>query len=442
MMIVSGRHYPPPRRHKPEHVLGSSKHWRPDKTVLALMLAVFVTSAGYGVILPLLPDLIGSMGDRNANPAWVSRNTGLVTGIYTLALFMFAGRWGRLSDRYGRRPFILAGLIGLGVSMMSLSLSGNLPLLYAGRFLSGAFAAAITPIASAVIGDRARSEEMRVRQLTLLSLANVAGFLLGPMLGAFVARVTAAVPGQTGASTLLAGPLAVMGLLAWTAAFAVGGALAGPNSQPSAAARSAPPSGRGADAVRTLLFLSFVASAAIGIFEVGLTLRGRQQLALSPYQIATAFMECSLVMFAVQTAVFSPRVKPQITRWLITPALAALSLSLLLVPLATGFISMLIAVSLFAGSGGLLSPVLTYWISSKAGRAQGAELGRQAAISSLGQALGSGLGGLVFGASTWPEAPLLLITSGTIVALLLSLKLPTRLAPKDRVAVAVEAGEQ
>jgi hypothetical protein len=62
-----------------------------------------------------------------------------------------------------------------------------------------------------------------------------------------------------------------------------------------------------------LLTLTFIVSAGVGVFEVWLALRGKQELGLTPYQIAMMFSECSLVMFVVQAIVFSPLVKPRAT---------------------------------------------------------------------------------------------------------------------------------
>lgn len=82
----------------------------------ALMLAVFAVSMGFGVVLPLLPFLIERLLGAAGDAAQASRETGLLTAIYTLALFLFAPVWGRMSDLFGRRIILLAGLVGLGAT--------------------------------------------------------------------------------------------------------------------------------------------------------------------------------------------------------------------------------------------------------------------------------------------------------------------------------------
>lgn len=179
----------------------------PPTTMVVLMLSVFTVSMGYGITLPLLPYLIERLLGTSGDAAQVSRATGLLTGLYTLSLFLFAPMWGHLSDRFGRRSILLIGLIGFGATMMTFAFIENLTAVYAERFLSGMFAAAVTPVALAAIGDLATTEEARARRLTFVSLAGIAGFLLGPMLGVFIARGAANLFPVVSAAGSLALPL-------------------------------------------------------------------------------------------------------------------------------------------------------------------------------------------------------------------------------------------
>lgn len=67
---------------------------------------------------------------------------------------------------------------------------------------------------------------------------------------------------------------------------------------------------------------------------------------------------------------------------------------------------MLVVIGAVAASAGILLPILTYWISSKAGKMQGAELGKQSAVVSLDVAVGSAAGGLLFDVGALPDAAL------------------------------------
>ena len=406
----------------------------PTSTMAVLMLSVFTVSMGYGVVLPLLPYLIERLLGTGADAAQVSRSTGLLTGLYTMSLFIFAPAWGHLSDRYGRRIVLLIGLVGFSATMLIFAFIENLSAVYAERFLSGMFAAAVTPGALATIGDLATTEEARARRLTFVSLAGISGFLLGPMLGVAIARGAASLFSVDGAAGALAIPLAGTAVLALLVAAAAAVTIPGRKRPDPTIARSQRTSGTGAWLVARLLLLVFIVSAGVGVFEVGLALRGKQELGLTQYQIALMFTECSFVMFVVQAIVFAPWIKPSTTRWFIAPALGIMAVGLFLVPRASDFTLMLAVVAAVASSAGILSPILTYWISSNAGKARGAELGMQTASASLGVAAGSAAGGLLFNVSSLPGASFLLATALTVLGFLLSLGIPTVLRNRSEAA--------
>lgn len=397
-------------------------------TMAALMLAVFTVSVGFGVVLPLLPYLIERLLGAGVDAAQISRHTGLLTAAYTFSLFLFAPMWGRLADRHGPRGVLLVGLLGFSVTMLAFSFVERLVAIYAERFLSGMFAAAVTPVAAAVIGKFTTTEQGRARRLAFISMAGITGFLLGPMLGVFISRFAADFFTLAMPTGSLAIPLATTALLAILVAGAVALAV------PSSAGHERPAQTAGASLdkktwlVPRLLILTFIVSAGVGVFEVGLALRGQQELGLTSYQIALMFTECSLVMFVMQAIVFSPWFKPDTTRWLIAPALSMFAAGLFLVPWASDFTLMLLVIGTVAASAGILSPILTYWISARAGSAQGWELGKQTAAASLGVSLGSAAGGLLYNVAVLPGASFVLTGGLAVLGCLLSLGLPHLLA--------------
>ncbi len=403
----------------------------PRATMAALMLAVFTVSVGFGVALPLLPYLIERLLGAGVEAAQVSRHTGLLTAVYTFSLFLFAPMWGRLSDRRGSRGVLLVGLLGFGVTMLVSSFIESLTAVYAERILSGMFAAAVTPVAAAVIGNFTTTKQGRARRLAFVSMAGIAGFLLGPMLGVFVTRLAAGFFTLAMPAGSVAIPLVATALLAFLVVPAVAFAVPGGEVHHQSKKITGTSVDKTAWLVPKLLILTFIASTGVGVFEVGLALRGKQELGLTPYQIALMFTECSLVMFVMQTIVFSPWFKPDMTRWLITPALSVLAVGLFLVPWASDFTLMLVVIGAVAASAGTLSPILTYWISAKAGSAQGWELGKQTAAASLGVTVGSAAGGLLFSIAALPGAPFVLTAGFAALGFLLSLGLPQLLVPRN-----------
>ena len=397
----------------------------PIRVILpVLMLAVFTISLGFGILLPQLPALVERLLGADATSAQVSRATGLLTAIYMLALFICAPVWGWLSDTWGRRRILLIGLIGFSATMTASVLFDTLAAIYVGRALTGIFAAAITPVALAAVTDISSGKKTLGRRLSFVSMAGISGFLFGPTLGVVLQRL----PGGTGgAAGVLTVPLLATGGLALVAAIAVAVSMPGriiPAQRLDEALVPSP----APRLIWHLLILGFVVSAGVAVFEVGLALRGKQELGLTPVQIAAMFTTCSLVMILAQASVFS-LVRPEFTRWLVAPAFGVLAIGLFAVPLAGSFALMLLVTGGVAASAGILSPILTYWIAAGAGHKSGAGLGKQTSAASLGAAVGSAAGGLLYDVTWLPNAAFVLMAGVALVAVWPSLRLPGRLMP-------------
>lgn len=392
--------------------------------LFALLLGMFAISVGYGIVLPILPFLIDQISGTT-DAAALSWHTGLITGTYILAIFLFAPLWGKISDRWGRRPVLLMGLTGFAASVALFARIESVPLLYLGRFFDGLFAAAIAPAAYALIGDHAPSKEWRAHRFALINIAGMLGFFIGPILGGLVLGAFREPPTE-------AAVRAFSILLLATSGFALVGVLTIWRLVPRAVQGRLPRSAAAARPVDRPVMLrlwaiAFATAVAVGAFEVGLSLHGKYVLGMDASRIGMMFAECSLVMFAVQALVFSPFIKPETTRWLFTPGVALLALGLVAVPFATTDFAIAAAVALVAASAGLLSPIATYWVSLGAGETQGADLGWATAAASLGQALGSAAGGLLFAVAILPGATFTVTAAVVLSALVASLGLPRRL---------------
>lgn len=387
---------------------------------------MFAITVGYGIALPILPFLIERVAGT-VNPSTLSRHTGLLTGIYILAIFMFAPLWGTLSDRKGRRPVMLIGLVGFAATVALFIVADSLVLLYLSRFLSGLFAAAITPVAYALVGDYAPSTEWRARRFALINIAGTAGFFVGPLLGGLSVRVAEAVFRKL-TEEIFVMPFAAAAALALVAASA--NLLLVPRTSDRSGRQPAMSEQQiSRRAVFRLWAVASVTAVAIGAFEVGLALRGKQVLGLDAARIGLMFAECSLVMFIVQALVFSPLIKPERTRWFISPGLIILGASLVIVSLTTTSVTMSIGVALVAASAGVLSPIVTYWVSYGTSETQGADLGSMTAAASLGQALGSAGGGLLFDVPVLRDAGFIAAALIVLAGLLASAGLPQLLMP-------------
>ncbi len=113
-----------------------------NKQLLVVMLMLITTFIGFGIIIPVMPELI-----KAADPGLLERHTGLMLSIYSAVSFLLSPFWGALSDRIGRRPIILTGIVGFAASFILFGIgSDNLTLMYASRVLGGLFSGAVTSV--------------------------------------------------------------------------------------------------------------------------------------------------------------------------------------------------------------------------------------------------------------------------------------------------------
>ncbi|RDL47994.1 Tetracycline resistance protein, class C [Ensifer sp. M14] len=402
----------------------------------ALLASAFIVALGYGIVLPVLPKMVERLADP-VDPTFNARHIGFLTAAYVAAPMAVAFLWGRVSDLLGRRPILIVGLIGFAVTLAASALAPNLLFLYIGRILNGAFAAAVVPTALAFIADTTGDDDRRARTFGWISMASIAGFLLGPMLGGLAAGW--AFGSGRAASSLQAAPFLLASGLALAAAGGVRLILPGGRVTGDAAETKNREASTFVPGEIRLLALASVAAAGLGAFEVGLTLRNNE-LTMTPAELGFTFATCSVVMFAVQGLVFSPLVKPAATRVLVAPAFLVMAIGLAVIPSITGFSEMLFAVSIVAASAGVISPLLAFWVTRITARSQGVELGIQSATVSLGQSVGSAGAGLLFGFYGLQGAGFLAAAVAMGVAAMASLKLPRLMAPVTADPRAVSTG--
>src|SRR5437764_4731620 len=143
-----------------------------------LFLIVFVDLVGFGLIIPLLP----FYGERFvASPQQIT----ILLAIFSLMSMLAAPLWGRLSDRIGRRPVLMASMAAAALAYLWLGFAGELWMLFAARAFAGICAGNIAA-AQAYIAD-VTPPEKRARGMGMIGAAFGLGFIIGPALGGIVA---------------------------------------------------------------------------------------------------------------------------------------------------------------------------------------------------------------------------------------------------------------
>ncbi len=138
-----------------------------------IFFTVFLDLVGFGIILPLSPYLARQYGATELE-------MGLLMAIYSFMQFLFSPMWGRLSDRFGRRPIILISLFGSVLSYSFFAFSNQLILLFVARGMAGFFAANISA-AQAYIADITPKDKRSVG-MGLIGAAFGLGFIFGPVI--------------------------------------------------------------------------------------------------------------------------------------------------------------------------------------------------------------------------------------------------------------------
>ena len=134
-----------------------------SKNISVLLVGLFLVMVGFGITLPVLPFYIQKLSlSEGISPERLWLHVGLITGSYPLMQFLFSPFLGSLSDKIGRRPFILWGLAGYSVTMFLFSISGSLLFLYVFRLLAGLFSAAFLTASSAYIADNTTEKRKEI----------------------------------------------------------------------------------------------------------------------------------------------------------------------------------------------------------------------------------------------------------------------------------------
>ncbi len=144
-------------------------------SLAALVGVVLIGMTGFGVFLPIFPFLALHLGAS-------ATATTIAMGCYSLGQFVASSWWGRLSDRVGRKPILIVGLVGNCVSYLILSQAQNIEMLAAARLFGGLMAGNVGA-AFAAAADLA-DDQTRARNMGLLGAAVGLGFIAGPALGA------------------------------------------------------------------------------------------------------------------------------------------------------------------------------------------------------------------------------------------------------------------
>lgn len=152
-----------------------------EKKVFWLYVTVFINILGFGMIFPILPEF-GKVFNATGF------ELGLLAVFFSLGQFIAAPFFGRLSDRFGRKPIILGAVFLSSVSYVIMAFAPILSIVFFARFLLGIASAANFPTATAYIADLTEKNE-RTKYIAKISAVFSIGFIFGPAFGGILGHL-------------------------------------------------------------------------------------------------------------------------------------------------------------------------------------------------------------------------------------------------------------
>ena len=342
--------------------------------------SVAVDLIGFGIVLPILPIYAKQFHATSLQAA-------LLVTAFSAAGFVCAPLWGRLSDRFGRRPVILVSLAGTAVGSLLTGVAGGLPLLFAGRLVDGASGASVS-VAQAAAADLASPSE-RSRLFGLLGAAFGLGFVAGPAIGALGALGGPRVPFY-----LAAGLAGVNTLVAWFR-------LPETHKQGEAPVRPGrwwrDPISRLRAPYRCVAFATMLAFSG---FEATFSLFGRRHLGLTVGSAAAVFTGVGLVIVAVQGGLVHSAVSRFGELRVLATGLGLNSAGLLMLAPARSWALAAPALIVLTAGQGLVQTTMASTLAGRAGPGRrGRALGAQQSVSALARIAGPAIGGVLLGST-------------------------------------------
>jgi DHA1 family tetracycline resistance protein-like MFS transporter len=155
-----------------------------------IFITIFIDVLGLGIIIPVMPKLLETLGHVDISTA--SKYNGWLTLIYATMQLVFASIVGNLSDRYGRRPVLLASLFGFSIDYVFMAFAPTIAWLFVGRFIAG-ITGASTSTATAYIADVSTGHK-RDANFGLVGAASGFGMIIGIALGAYLGEINVKLP--------------------------------------------------------------------------------------------------------------------------------------------------------------------------------------------------------------------------------------------------------
>lgn len=352
------------------------------KKMLILMINMFIAIGSFGIIIPILPAYLMSIGEGGTA-------AGLMIAIFAGAQLLVSPIAGKWTDQYGRRKMIISGLSGLALSMFVFYFSDSLIVLYLSRVIGGIGAALLVPAIFAYVADITTMDQ-RAKGNSYISASMSLGIVIGPGIGGFLADFGLKIP-------LLVS--AIVGVVAVIFSAAVlKESMGTDNYVPE----------QNTDSMITKIGQSFskpyfiplviilVMSLGLMAYESVLGLFVDNEFGATPKEIAWMITATGMISVIVQLFAVDRIVRRFGEASVLTIFLGVAAGGFLLSLFAKSYNMFFVITMIIFLATSILRPVLTTLISKLAGNEQGFAMGMNNAYMSIGNILGPLLAGLLF----------------------------------------------
>lgn len=354
------------------------------KNLYVLSFTLIVVTLGFGMVMPIFPFMITDMGGSGDEYGWL-------IALAAFTQLIFSPLWGNVSDRIGRKPVLLIGMVGTGLTLIIFGIATRLWMLFVGRALSGLLASAVMPAAMAYIGD-STSEEERGGGIGKLGGAAALGIILGPGVGGLLAGDSLTLPFFIAAGLTLLSCLFIVVML--------------PESHNTALINPENVKMKVIDLselwqalngpIGILLVMAFIVSFGATNFQAIFGLYAMQKFDFNAQQVGVILMVVGLVSAVIQGTLTGPLTKRFGEIPIIKVSFLTNALGFLVLLLANSYTTVLLTTGVYILSHTLLRPAVQSLTSRKAAMGQGVAMGMNNAFISLGQIAGPIWAGYVF----------------------------------------------
>ncbi|MDY6932230.1 MAG: MFS transporter [Halobacteriota archaeon] len=355
--------------------------------MVILSFTLVVVMLGYGMVIPILPFYVDAMDASG-------RDLGLLIAIFSLMQFIFAPMWGSYSDKVGRKPVLMLGLLGDGIAMFLFAISTQMWMLILSRAFTGILSAATFPTAMAYVSD-STSDDERGGGMGIMGASMGLGVIMGPGFGGLLAADSLSAPFFiASALSFVALPL-ILFLL--------------PESlSKELRSRSREEEKLGIKMnfvllkrslfgpIGVLLFMAFLLSFGLTNFEGIFGLYALEKYDYGPEQVGSIMMVIAIVATVAQGTLAGPLTKRFGEAMVIKTSLLLSSIAFLFLLQAKTYPTVLLTTGFFILSKTLLRPAVLSLTSKHATTGQGVTMGLSNSFMSLGRIAGPIWAGIFF----------------------------------------------